>query len=61
MTQQIGTVVATCPKCAKPISIDHACYWCKECGEPLPENILLLLPVIPKEKAAPIPEIEGPS
>jgi hypothetical protein len=44
MAKPFGTPVAKCPKCELPIGEQHPYAWCSECGEPLPPEILYLLP-----------------
>ena len=46
--------VAQCPnpKCAKPIWNDHPYDWCKECGDPLPDDIKAQIPKVRDRSAA---------
>jgi hypothetical protein len=47
---QDNSPIAQCPQCNAGIELEHPYTWCSACGEPLPENILVLLPSYEKLK-----------
>ena len=44
MAKPYGNVIATCPACNKPIGDKNPNDWCVECGKPLPQEIMALIP-----------------
>lgn len=52
MAKSYGAQIAKCLHCNKPIGNEHPYTWCIECGEPLSEDILSVLPKIQKLRAA---------